>query len=95
MQGNWLLSKAKLRQEAAMEDIDYGASRGLSQQVILELANLEWIGARRNILIGGPTGVGKTFLSCSLGKAAARAGYTVLYVRAPAFLLHCYPGQSH
>jgi DNA replication protein DnaC len=78
-----LLSKAKLRQEAAMEDIDYGASRGLSQQVILELANPEWIGARRNVLIGGPTGVGKTFLSCALGNAAARAGYTVLYLRAP------------
>ena len=66
-----------------MEDIDYGASRGLSQQVILELANPEWIGARRNVLIGGPTGVGKTFLSCALGNAAARAGYTVLYLRAP------------
>ena len=78
-----LLKKAKLRQEAAMEDIDYGASRGLSQQVILELANPEWIGARRNVLIGGPTGVGKTFLSCALGNAAARAGYTVLYLRAP------------
>jgi DNA replication protein DnaC len=67
-----LLSKAKLRQEAAMEDIDYGSSRGLSQQVILELANPEWIGAHRNVLIGGPTGVGKTFLSCALGNAAAR-----------------------
>jgi len=78
-----LLKKAKLRQEAALEDIDYGASRGLSQQVILELANPQWIAAHRNVLIGGPTGIGKSFIACALGNSAARAGYTVLYMRAP------------
>jgi DNA replication protein DnaC len=78
-----LLKKAKLRQEAALEDIDYAAPRGLSQQVMLELANPEWVSAHRNILISGPAGVGKSFIACALGNAAARAGYTVLYVRAP------------
>jgi DNA replication protein DnaC len=78
-----LLKKARLRQEAALEDIDYGASRGLSRQVILELANPQWVGAHRNVLIGGPTGIGKSFIACALGNAAARAGYTVLYMRAP------------
>jgi DNA replication protein DnaC len=78
-----LLKRAKLRQEAALEDIDYGAARGLSQQVILELANPEWIPAHRNVLISGPTGIGKSFIACALGNAAARAGYTVLYLRAP------------
>jgi len=78
-----LLKKAKLRQEAALEDIDYGASRGLGQQVILELANPQWVAARRNVLITGPTGIGKSFISCALGNSAARAGYTVLYLRAP------------
>src|SRR4030067_3463539 len=66
-----LLKKAKLRQEAALEDIDYGASRGLSQQVILELANPQWVAARRNVLITGPTGIGKSFVSCALGNSAA------------------------
>jgi len=78
-----LLKKAKLRQEAAMEDIDYGASRGLSRQVILELANPQWVAAHRNVLIGGPTGIGKSFIACALGNTAARSGYTVLYMRAP------------
>jgi DNA replication protein DnaC len=78
-----LLKKAKLRQEAALEDIDYGAPRGLSQQAILELANPEWVTACRNVLVSGPAGVGKTYIACALGNAAARAGYTVLYVRAP------------
>lgn len=78
-----LLKKAKLRHEASLEDIDYGVSRGLSRQVILELSNTQWITAHRNILVSGPTGVGKSFIACALGNAAARTGYTVLYVRAP------------
>jgi DNA replication protein DnaC len=78
-----LLKKAKLRQEAALEDIDYGVPRGISQQVMLELANPEWIPACHNVLVSGPAGVGKSFIACALGNAAARTGYTVLYVRAP------------
>jgi DNA replication protein DnaC len=78
-----LLKNAKLRQEAAMEDIDYSASRGLAQQVVLELSNPLWVTAHRNVLISGPTGVGKSFIACALGNAAARAGHTVLYIRAP------------
>ena len=78
-----LLKKAKLRQEAAMEDIDYGASRGLSRQVMLELANPQWIAAHRNVILCGPTGIGKSYIACALGNSAARAGYTVLYIRAP------------
>ena len=78
-----LLKKAKLRQEASLEDIDYTASRGLSRQVMLELADPEWVLAFRNVLISGPAGVGKSYIACALGNAAARAGFTVLYVRAP------------
>ena len=78
-----LLKKAKLRQEASLEDIDYRTSRGLSQQVILDLANPLWVAAHRNVLVCGPTGIGKSFVACALGNSAARAGYTVLYLRAP------------
>jgi len=78
-----LLKKARLRQQAALEDIDYRASRGLSRQVLLELSNTGWVAAHRNVLVSGPTGVGKSFVVCALGNAAARSGYTVLYMRAP------------
>lgn len=78
-----LLKKAQLRQPAALEDIDYGAPRGLNKQVMLELATAQWITAHRTIVITGPTGVGKSYLACALGNSAARTGYTVLYVRAP------------
>ena len=78
-----LLKKAKLRQEASLEDIDYRTARGLSQQVILDLANPQWVAAHRNVLVCGPTGIGKSFIACALGNSAARAGYTVLYLRTP------------
>jgi len=47
------------------------------------LANPEWVAAYRNVLVSGPAGVGKSFIACALGNAAACASYTVLYVRAP------------
>jgi len=78
-----LLKKAKLRQESALEDIDYRVSRGLNQQVVLELANPQWIAAHRNVLLSGPAGIGKSYIACALGNSAARAGFTVLYTRAP------------
>jgi DNA replication protein DnaC len=78
-----LLLNAKLRQQAALEDIDYRHPRGLTKQAIAELSNPQWIGAHRNVLISGPTGIGKSFIACAVGNLAARGGYTVLYTRAP------------
>ena len=78
-----LLKKARLRQASGLENIDYRAWRGLSRQVVLELASSQWVTAHRNVPVSGPTGIGKTFIACAPGNAAARPGYTVLYVRAP------------
>ena len=78
-----LLRNARLRQQVALEDVDYRHPRGLSKPVMLEMCNTQWIDARRNVLITGPTGIGKSYLACALGNFAARAGYSVLYLRAP------------
>lgn len=79
-----LLKNARLRvSDAALEDIDYRHPRGLEKAQVRELATPRWIEARRNVLIVGATGIGKTYLACALGNMAARAGFTVLYQRAP------------
>src|SRR5260370_8953745 len=50
------LKAAKLRQEAAVEDIDFRAPRGLDRSVIMSLAQASWVAAHHNLLITGPTG---------------------------------------
>lgn len=78
-----LLKNARLRQQAALEDLDYQHPRGLNKQVMLELSSTAWIAAKRNVLLAGPTGLGKSWIACALGNMAARGGYGVFYVRAP------------
>ena len=78
-----LLSNAKLKQPAALEDIDYKHPRGLNKQLILELSSQQWLAHHQNVLLTGPTGVGKSYIACALGNFAARLGLTVLYLRAP------------
>jgi DNA replication protein DnaC len=75
------LGSAKLRQNACMEDIDFGIKRGLDKSLILNLATCHWVAKHRNILITGPTGAGKSWLACALGNKACREGYSVSYKR--------------
>jgi len=78
-----LLKDAKLRVQVALEDVNHKHPRGLNKQVLLDLGSPQWIIQHKNVLLTGPTGIGKTFLACALGNMAARAGLTVLYLRAP------------
>ena len=82
-----LLKAAKLKvNSACIEDIDWRASRGLDRSLVTALAGCDWLRHGHNVLITGATGVGKTWLACALAQQAARAGFTVLYVRAPRLL---------
>jgi DNA replication protein DnaC len=80
------LTKAKLRQNASVEDIDYRHRRDLDKSLMLSLAGCQWIQKHHNAIITGPTGVGKTYLACALGQKACREGYTVIYRRLPRLL---------
>ena len=75
------LRRARLRHAAALEDIDYRNPRGLDKGLIQSLATCQWAKEHLNILITGPTGVGKTWLACALAHKACREGYTVQYLR--------------
>jgi DNA replication protein DnaC len=75
------LQVARLRQPASLENLEFGAERGLERGPILSLAACHFIEQGHHILITGPTGAGKTYLACALGQRACRMRYTVRYFR--------------
>jgi DNA replication protein DnaC len=77
------LLHARLRHQAAPEDIDWRAARGLDEALMKRLLEGDWIEGHDNLVIIGPTGVGKSWLACALGHKACRDNHSVLYARAP------------
>jgi len=77
------LKAAKLRQNATLENLDFRTHRGLNRPLIQTLSSGQWIENHQNVLITGPTGIGKSYLSESLGNKACRLGYRVLLMRVP------------
>ena len=77
------LKQARLRLTATVEDVDFRHPRGLDKSLVLALAGCRWIREHHNVIITGPTGVGKSYLACALAHKACREGFRVLYLRAP------------
>jgi DNA replication protein DnaC len=77
------LKFARLHQPAVVEDVNLNVSRGLDKALFAELVGGDWIGRHQNLLIIGPTGVGKSFVACALGQKACRDNRSVLYHRLP------------
>ncbi len=77
------LRYARLRHQASIEDVDYRTPRGLDRALFLKLTGIRWITERQNLIIEGPTGVGKSWLACALGQKACRDNHSVLYQRVP------------
>ncbi|MFC1524733.1 IS21-like element helper ATPase IstB [Thermodesulfobacteriota bacterium] len=75
------LRKAKLRQNACIEDIDFRQPRGLDKSLVTRLADCQWIKNHQNLIITGPTGAGKSYLACAFAQKACREGYSAVYQR--------------
>jgi DNA replication protein DnaC len=80
------LRNAKLKQNASLEDLDYSHPRKLDAGLVRSLASCDWVREHHNLIITGPTGVGKTFLACALSHQACRVGFTALYTKASRLL---------
>jgi len=70
---------------ASLEDLDF-TTRNIDRNLIASLSACNYIFDRRNVLLLGPTGGGKTFLATALGTAAVRKKLAVKYYRMPDLL---------
>lgn len=75
------LRKAKLRQNGSIEDIDFKHPRGLDRSLVMKLSDCQWVKKHQNLIITGPTGVGKSYLACAFAQKACREGYSAIYLR--------------
>jgi DNA replication protein DnaC len=77
-----LLKEADLRiAGACLEDVEASAARGLDKTMVRQLAQSSWVHDHLNVLITGPTGVGKSYVASAIGQAVCRRGLRVLYRR--------------
>jgi DNA replication protein DnaC len=82
-----LLRQAQLScPDANVADIVYDADRGLDRSEMIELSNCTWVTERRNVVLVGASGAGKTWVGCALAVAACNAFHTVRYARMPEML---------
>lgn len=74
-----LITSARFRYNALIEEIVYNDERNLDKNQILRLADCDYIKQSQNLLVTGKTGVGKSYLACAIGHQACLKGYKVLY----------------
>ena len=87
------VKQAQFRFPAAIENIDYHEKRGITKPDILRLGDCLYIQKKQNLIISGPTGVGKTYLACALGRCACQLGISVMYARMSDLFLSI--GEAH
>jgi len=91
---NLRLRRGALNTTKTLEDFDFHFNPNLNRQQILNLAACEFVRQKRNLLICGQTGVGKSHLAQALGQEAARQGLDVLFVNTQKMLQHLNGGRA-
>lgn len=88
------LRRATLNTTKTLESFDFRFNPTISRQQVLQLASCDYIRRKRNLLICGPTGVGKSHLAHALGHEACRTGFDVLFVNTHKMLRHLHGGRA-
>ncbi len=91
---NLRLRRGALNTTKTLEDFDFHFNPNLNRQQILNLAACEFVRLKRNVLICGQTGVGKSHLAQAVGQEAARQGLDVLFVNTHKMLQHLNGGRA-
>lgn len=91
---NLRLRRATLDTTKTMETFDFNFNPSLNRQQLLALAAGDFIRDKRNVIICGPTGVGKSHLAQALGQEACRRGFDVLFTNAYKMLQHLHGGRA-
>lgn len=78
--------KAKLRGSARLEELDFRTARNVDRPLLDALGSCRWLKEKRNVIVTGATGVGKTFLSSALALRACEQGFAARYFRMPRLL---------
>jgi DNA replication protein DnaC len=73
------LRNARFRYSASLEEIDFTKNRNLDKNLLLRFTDCSFIERKQNLLLSGPTGVGKSFIASALGHQACIKGYKVIY----------------
>lgn len=77
-----LIQSAGFREKSSIAEVDYSANRNMDKNMFERIATLGFIDKKENLIITGPTGVGKSFIAQALGCQACFNGKKVLYTTA-------------
>jgi len=88
------LRRAAINTTKTLEGFDFNFNPNINRQQVLDLATCTYINNKRNVLICGPTGVGKTHLAQALTHEACRQGFTALFINTYRMLQHINGGRA-
>ncbi len=87
-QVNRLYKLAAFPEYKTLDEFDLSEQQSLSKKQLKQLQELLWLEQAYNLILLGPPGVGKTFLSIGLGIEAISRGYRVTFVQMDELIRH-------